>query len=60
MANIKKDVRTEVGNGRSTNFMAHSWATPQSLCHETLQTIPPNLQDLNVDDFWDANCGGWK
>lgn len=52
-------LKMAVGNGRSTLFWNHAWATDKPLSNHVLQPIPPELAGATVDEMWDHSTG-WK
>ena len=56
---VQKGVRREVGNGRTTLFWHHSWATHKPLLLLAQQPIHTCVINNIVEDYWDP-MRGWK
>jgi len=56
---IQQGIGMAIGDGRSTSFWHHRWATETPLIGLTQQNVPADLQSQRVRDYWDDE-EGWK
>ncbi|KAL2902408.1 hypothetical protein RDABS01_027490 [Bienertia sinuspersici] len=56
---IQKGTQTAIGNGTTTLFWDHKWATDQTLSELAIKDVPLNLLGATVAEMWDSNLG-WK